>query len=66
MSAEYTGPKHRIAIDRHKAVLASFMRLQGISYLLISYTFSPNQREVSLQKVGSYSWQMIETLLECN
>ena len=28
--AEYTGPKHIIAVplDRHKAVLASFMRLQ--------------------------------------
>ena len=28
--AEYTGPKHILAmpLDRHKAVLASFMRLQ--------------------------------------
>ena len=66
---ECTGPKHRTAVslDRHKTVLASFMRLRDISYRLVPLCISsPKQLEVSIQKVTSYSWQMIETLLECS
>ena len=54
--SKYTSLEHRLAVtlDRHKAVLAGFMRQQDI-YLLPSGHSCPKKLEVSLLKGASYS-----------